>query len=355
MDSLVNVAEKSGLSVNIAYVGDRYSCELHEALSQEFDIEAFHSLTELDRFLNMQTLLSIPDVIMAEVDRERKVFDLVKKIKDNPVTGGLIIILLAAEQDPVLKARAMDLKVHDLYTYPFSLPKLLERVRFLIKVTLVKPTINGLRVNAQAAYRLATPKRLFDIFVSGMSLILLSPLLLLIAVLVKLDSRGPVIYKSKRAGTGYQIFDFYKFRSMRVDADRQLHTLSQSNQYSGDAAFIKIKNDHRITRLGAFLRKTSLDELPQLYKVLKGDMSLVGNRPLPLYEAERLTSNEWTMRFIGPAGITGLWQISKRGKSEMSDYERRRLDNFYAENYSFWIDLKIILKTFPALLQKEKV
>ncbi|MGY0037958.1 sugar transferase [Pedobacter sp. NJ-S-72] len=118
---------------------------------------------------------------------------------------------------------------------------------------------------------------------------------------------------------------------------------------------MKIKNDPRITKLGNFLRNSSLDELPQLLNVLKGDMSLVGNRPLPLYEAEMLTSNEWSMRFLGPSGLTGLWQISKRGKGEMSDTERKKLDNFYARNYSIWFDIKIILGTFPALFQKEKV
>ncbi|RZL46780.1 MAG: sugar transferase, partial [Pedobacter sp.] len=119
--------------------------------------------------------------------------------------------------------------------------------------------------------------------------------------------------------------------------------------------FVKFKNDPRITKIGAFLRKTSLDELPQLINVFIGDMSLVGNRPLPLYEAERLTTNKWSERFNGPAGLTGLWQISKRGQKDMSEVERKELDNYYASNYSLLLDLKIILKTFPALIQKEAV
>src|SRR5690606_29601968 len=162
-------------------------------------------------------------------------------------------------------------------------------------------------------------------------------------------------YKSKRAGSGYKIFDFYKFRSMKADADKELSALSGLNQYGGTSAFVKIKNDPRITRLGAFLRNTSIDELPQLFNVLKGDMSLVGNRPLPLYEAQQLTSDEWSMRFLGPAGITGLWQVTKRGRGEMSDEERRQLDNDYAKHFSVWMDLKILLKTVPALFQKEAV
>jgi lipopolysaccharide/colanic/teichoic acid biosynthesis glycosyltransferase len=118
---------------------------------------------------------------------------------------------------------------------------------------------------------------------------------------------------------------------------------------------MKLKNDPRITKFGGFIRKYSIDELPQLMNVLKGDMSLVGNRPLPLYEAEMLTSNEWTMRFLGPAGLTGLWQVSRRGKADMSELERKELDNFYATNYSFWLDIKILFSTFSAIVQSEKV
>jgi lipopolysaccharide/colanic/teichoic acid biosynthesis glycosyltransferase len=147
---------------------------------------------------------------------------------------------------------------------------------------------------------------------------------------------------------------------MRNDADKMLDAIADLNQYAGDetkskSAFVKFTNDPRVTKVGRFLRKTSIDELPQLVNVLIGDMSLVGNRPLPLYEAEQLTTNEWSTRFLGPAGLTGLWQISKRGQKDMSDQERKELDNYYASNYSIFLDLKIILKTIPALIQKESV
>jgi len=129
----------------------------------------------------------------------------------------------------------------------------------------------------------------------------------------------------------------------------------QNKKEQNQQAFNKISNDPRITPVGNFLRNTSLDELPQLFNVLFGDMSIVGNRPLPLYEAEKLTTDVQSMRFVAPAGITGLWQVSKRGNKDMSPEERMELDNFYAKNYSFLLDFKILMKTFPALLQKDNV
>ncbi len=190
---------------------------------------------------------------------------------------------------------------------------------------------------------------------------MLSPVLALIALLVKLESKGPVFYISKRAGSGYDVFDFYKFRSMRVGADAELQQLMHLNQYAGigesegDNAFVKIENDPRITRLGRILRNTSIDELPQLINVLKGDMSIVGNRPLPLYEAEMLTKDGSAGRFLAPAGITGLWQVTKRGGNDMSISERIALDIEYARNFSVLYDFRIILKTVPALLQQSAV
>jgi len=201
-------------------------------------------------------------------------------------------------------------------------------------------------------------KRVFDILFAAILIILLLPLFLLIALAVKLESRGPVFYNANRAGRGFKIFKFYKFRTMEVNADEKIQSLAHLNQYSDAsnvARFFKLSNDPRITKVGRFLRNTSLDELPQLFNVLKGDMSLVGNRPLPLYEAATLTTNEFVERFMAPAGITGLWQIKRRGREDMSAEERIGLDISYARNSNLLYDLWIMANTPKALFQKTDV
>lgn len=239
-------------------------------------------------------------------------------------------------------------------------------------------------------------KRIFDIIFSIVALIVLSPVFLLTAIAIKLESKGPIWYKSKRVGSNYTIFDFIKFRSMYIDADKRLKEYEQLNQYNNpeernsaingafmaeedvmlisddyiiseqdfntqkhihqENAFVKIENDPRITKVGRFIRKYSIDELPQLINILRGEMSVVGNRPLPLYEAEMLTSDESIDRFIAPAGLTGLWQVEKRGDSgKLSAEERKQLDITYGRTYSFMLDMKIIVRTLTAFVQKENV
>jgi lipopolysaccharide/colanic/teichoic acid biosynthesis glycosyltransferase len=197
-------------------------------------------------------------------------------------------------------------------------------------------------------------KRSFDILVSLTALVFLAPLFFLIACAISIESRGNIFYVSQRAGKGYRIFRFYKFRTMVSGADRNIENLAHLNQYRGtdQARFFKIENDPRITRVGKYLRNTSLDELPQLANVLLGHMSLVGNRPLPLYEAETLTTDSMAKRFLAPAGITGLWQIKKRGKSYMSANERISLDLDYADKSNLLYDMWIMARTPQALLQK---
>lgn len=202
-------------------------------------------------------------------------------------------------------------------------------------------------------------KRMFDIVGASLLIAMLSPIMLLIALAIKIDSRGSIVYKSTRIGAGYKKFQFLKFRSMYQNADEKLKQLIHLNQYdaerSGEKCFIKIKNDPRVTRVGRIIRKTSLDELPQLFNVLRGEMSLVGNRPLPVYEAELMVRDVWATRFMAPAGLTGLWQITKRAKKDMSTEERVELDVLYAKNHSFWYDMGILLKTIPAMIQEEDV
>jgi lipopolysaccharide/colanic/teichoic acid biosynthesis glycosyltransferase len=215
-----------------------------------------------------------------------------------------------------------------------------------------KAMLNG--YDSAAVNRIFSAKRLFDIVLSSIGIIILSPVLIAIALLVKFGSKGPIIYTSSRAGRGFKIFKFYKFRTMEVDADQKIEALAHLNQYGSNekgARFLKLCNDPRVTKVGKFLRKTSLDELPQLFNVLKGDMSLVGNRPLPIYEAATLTTNEFVERFMAPAGMTGLWQVKKKSKPNMSVEERISLDISYARKSSVFFDMWIIAQTPAALFQ----
>lgn len=263
------------------------------------------------------------------------------------------------------------------------------------------------QISSLAEFKLPIWKRAFDILASSTAILMLSPILITTALLIRLESNGKIVYKSKRVGSNYKIFDFYKFRSMYSDADKRLAEYKKLNQYTKETseeeikdsssapgisqetpstnndqdvllfsdnlstsennylktkrdersnAFFKIENDPRITHIGHIIRKYSIDELPQLFNILKGDMSVVGNRPLPLYEAELLTSDEYVKRFMAPAGLTGLWQVEKRGGAgKMSAEERKQLDIRYAKEFSFRMDMMIIFKTFTAFIQKENV
>ncbi|MGE4539680.1 MAG: sugar transferase [Bacteroidales bacterium] len=311
-------------------------------------------------------------------------------------------VLVSPEKDDKNSTKAFKTVVNDFYEGKLDAEKLYHRIYYLRKYFDYYNTESE-ETKGNREYKIPWDKRLFDIVVSFVALLILSPLLILVMIAIRLESKGKVFYTSKRVGTGYRIFDFYKLRSMRMGADAALKDLKHLNQYDAekkpeeaddvcprcaslpegeycsevlysegkkiceywyfekkkqkaDSTFIKIKDDPRVTRVGKFIRNTSIDELPQLVNVFKGDMSIVGNRPLPLYEAEMLTSDDWSERFMGPAGITGLWQVEKRGKKgSMSEEERKALDNQYARNYSFWGDIKLILKTIPALFQKENV
>jgi exopolysaccharide biosynthesis polyprenyl glycosylphosphotransferase len=190
-------------------------------------------------------------------------------------------------------------------------------------------------------------KRTFDLVVATVGLVLLSPVLLATAVAVKLSSRGPVIYRSVRPGIAGRPFYCFKFRTMRQHAEQIQADLESLNEKSG--ALFKIRKDPRLTSVGRFLRRYSLDELPQLVNVVRGEMSLVGPRPLPMRDFNRL--EEWhKKRYLVLPGITGLWQVS--GRSELDFDDLVRLDFLYLERWSILLDLSILLKTIPAVLSR---
>jgi len=382
------------LSVDKATFAIISQCDFNGAVLKQYKNGLEFSLDWAKNKLNVLAILSQSEAIapngvyLHETFRKKKFPDVPYLLISNRVTDNTMRI-------------CMDTGIADVFRLPLKKEALETRINFLVKNwTTIKTKISPSKVEV---YEVPKIKRVFDIFFAGLALLCLSPFLLLIIIIMKLESKGPVFYYSLRVGTGYRVFKFYKFRSMYVDAEKRLKDLVHLNQYGGKedlagvidaqvlcdhciknnsgcqrilyadnhswcekhylnhrkafsgAAFFKLKDDPRITKVGKFLRNTSIDELPQLWNVIIGDMSIVGNRPLPLYEAEKLTTDKYAPRFKAPAGITGLWQVEKRGKGAMSEEERLMLDNAYAENHSFRQDMLLILKTIPALFQKENV
>lgn len=324
-------------------------------------------------------------------------------------------VLISKEFSADVYKTAFKKRIDDFYVSSVTNPKdILNRVEFLCihRKPISKTNKKEIPKVKEEGYKMPISKRIFDIFVASSVLLVASPFLLLILIAIRLESKGKVYYISKRVGR--KTFDFYKLRSMRTGSDELLKKLAaEKNQYKkeevktedstldipcprcsalpegescspimyidthqicdfwfnvqkresakNNSTFVKIVDDPRITKVGKFIRNTSIDELPQLINVLKGDMSIVGNRPLPVYEAEMLTGDDLSKRFLAPPGITGLWQVELRGKGgNMSEEERMRLDNEYADqfvgdNYSFWYDIKLILRTVPALFQSDTV
>jgi lipopolysaccharide/colanic/teichoic acid biosynthesis glycosyltransferase len=265
------------------------------------------------------------------------------------------LIVLNDHLDEEGQLKVIQLGADDCYIKEVQSKELVYRIDFLTMLKKLLRENTALPIQPYN-FKVSPSKRAFDILASSGALLVLSPIMILIALSIKIGSKGPIFYISKRAGTGYKVFNFLKFRTMRVGADAELAKLKHLNQYNqgengNGSVFFKIENDPRITRLGRFLRNTSLDELPQLINVLKGDMSIVGNRPLPLYEAQQLTKDQSAMRFMAASGITGLWQVSKRGRKELSEDERIALDIEYAKSNSFQKDIVLIVRTLPALSQ----
>ena len=383
--------------LHLVYIG-RYERTI-EHFSKQVKESFYHVLTYAKATKIIDKIREKYDIIILfeQTDIQKDILDIEYLRKKYP---GIYMVLV---MDSLTKEESLQyLKAGINNTIPFEAPQ--EAIESLInfqkrrKQQKIKD-IQKKGENIQT-FKLPVWKRCFDIVSSGFALIILSPLLIITAIAIRMESKVAVIYKSKRVGSNYQIFDFLKFRSMYTNADKHLKDYNSLNQYQTDSieediiweetpdfeeneneivlisddfviseeayinkktqeqknAFVKLENDPRITRIGRIIRKYSIDELPQLINILKGDMSVVGNRPLPLYEAELLTSDEYIDRFMAPAGLTGLWQVEKRGNSgKMSADERKQLDIKYAKTFSFWLDMKIILKTVTAFIQKENV
>lgn len=377
--------------------------EFSHLFREDFEIFHFDNIFQFIQWTNIndavKLIITYSDLLGANGITLRK------NCKNVPKTANVPFCLIVDRITDANRNIALIEQFADIFERPVNREIFLARTLYLIANP---PRYHKSILDSKAIfpkYSIPIAKRIFDLTVACFALLFLSPFFLLFAIIIMFESKGPVFYAAKRVGSGYTLFDFYKFRSMRQGADAMLKNLKHLNQYNvtqetesiedyknylcaectaanvtcrsklymdGDmicekvfgevkrikegSKFIKIENDPRITRFGKIMRNTSIDELPQLFNVFKGDMSIVGNRPLPLYEAEKLTTDQFAQRFLAPAGITGLWQVTKRGKGgPMSEAERMELDNEYAKNYSFWNDIIIILKTVPALFQKENV
>lgn len=322
-----------------------------------------------------------------------------KELQDLGIYKFTPFILITNKFDTNIRLQTLKKGIDDYYSLPLNIENLKERISFLIdyKKDLKESKINITTLKI-IPHKTKTLKWIFDIIMAGGALLCLSPLMIMVAIAIRLESKGKVYYISKRVGANYKTFDFYKFRSMYPDADKRLKELEHLNAYSQNdevedtcpecaklkngetcspimvsdfgeicqtlyykknnarKAFLKIVGDPRITKVGKIIRNTSIDELPQLINIIKGDMSIVGNRPLPLSEAEAITKQGWGKRFQADAGLTGLWQVELRGRGGfMSEEERFRLDNEYADHNSFLGDIKLIIRTFSIFIQKENV
>ncbi|WP_129367771.1 sugar transferase [Lutibacter sp. HS1-25] len=394
-------------SLKILYIGNENDSSEKLKQDENFELTVVHNNLNAVNYLNSNQK---PDAIICDYNLTGSngmfLFDWIRERGEFNATP---FILLTQEFSQDLFKLAFKKRVDDFYVISPSLSEnLITRLPFLCKYKNSLKDKNVTNKKPQV-YKMPLSKRLFDIFVASSVLLVASPFLLLIILAIRLESKGKVYYISKRVGR--KTFDFYKLRSMRTGSDELLKKLAkEKNQYktetksetlettcprcnalpegetcsplmyidthqicdywynvqkieaaNNSSTFVKILDDPRVTKVGKFIRNTSIDELPQLINVLKGDMSIVGNRPLPVYEAELLTADTLSKRFLAPPGITGLWQVELRGKGGvMSEEERMRLDNEYADhfegdNYSFWYDIKLILRTIPALLQSGSV
>jgi lipopolysaccharide/colanic/teichoic acid biosynthesis glycosyltransferase len=218
-----------------------------------------------------------------------------------------------------------------------------------LQIMSASSTSSVIRPRAGSILRVADPilKRSLDLLVSSAALLIFSPVFMIIALLIRRDERGPVLFRQKRVGKDGVLFDMYKFRSMTLDAEKHRAVLQMQNLHGQENVTFKMKDDPRITRVGRWLRRTSLDELPQLWNVLKGDMSLVGPRP-PLPSEYALYTDYQRTRMCVVPGLTCLWQVS--GRADLPFETQVELDREYIARRSFFLDVKLLLLTIPAVL-----
>lgn len=219
------------------------------------------------------------------------------------------------------------------------------RFRLPLPVLEAKALVRGDSGHQLFVRRLPWWKRQMDVAGAAAILILFAPLMLLIALAIRFSSPGPIFFTQRRGGIGGKVFHMYKFRSMYVDAEARKADLMRFNERSGPV--FKMENDPRITAIGRFIRKTSLDELPQLFNVLRGEMSLVGPRPLPVTEEKGYSHWHWRRLDVKP-GLTCIWQVTSRHDRDFDKWVR--LDLQYIRELSFWLDMRLLLQTIPAVL-----
>jgi lipopolysaccharide/colanic/teichoic acid biosynthesis glycosyltransferase len=291
--------------------------------------------------------------------------------------------LLDNKENPETTYRASQVKIDDIFVNSTKIETLLDRILILKESKSFKVVESETASSISKSYNTPFFKRIFDILLASILLLLISPILFLFIIAIRLETRGKAFSFSKRVGSGYKVFDYYKLRTMFANADKRLKEQAYLAQHHKDVinsdavnlihdqtfsgtdhinkkevqdTFIKFENDARLTKVGQIIRKLGIDKLPILFNVIKGDMSIVGNRPLTMSEAELLTCSDWIDRLHGPAGITGLWYLKQVEKSaKKNPVERKSLDNKYFEiaksRFSFFKDIWIIMKTIPAIFQ----
>ncbi|MDQ3747591.1 MAG: sugar transferase [Acidobacteriota bacterium] len=331
--------ERTDLGYRVVGVIATENTEKHEGKPKNFSVRSVNSVAK--KFLDVETVGTLDD--LPDVIRELEIQEVI--ITDSRVPSEKLfeaMIQIGREQRVEFRLAP------SMFNF---LPQ-----KTSVEQIGVLPMVRLFREPLSEAERFT--KRAFDILISAVLLVLLSPVWIVISILIKFDSRGSVLFKQERVGMDGRKFLCYKFRTMKTDADEELHRQAYRKNIEGAVeanagddekpVFGKVKNDPRVTPFGRFLRRTSLDELPQFLNVLIGDMSIVGARPPIPYEVEDYDIKHRKRLDMKP-GITGLWQVS--GRNRLTFEEMVQIDLYYIENWSLWLDLKIILLTLPAILR----